>query len=301
MESDVSLIAEQPSTMDAVTGFAFAWSLVSSTPAEALREVYIDQNPHPEDSRHLLDRGEAGSIYDTRHAQVHPAFRKVVLKKNYYDAFLISPAGDIVYSVFKNADFGTNLLNGPYKDSSLGDLFRAVVASESNEVQFADFEAYAPKGGAFSGFMAAPIRNDAGEILGVIAFEKPASVLNQIALDPVGLGETGEAIIIASDKTTRNASRQSDSYQAMGPIPEGHWAGNAGGENASSFSDVIGVSGTPALAHISPIESDWVDWQLAVEQDQTEVLGPLRELKTTLLVTSLTLSLIHISEPTRPY
>lgn len=38
----------------------------------------------------------------------------------YYDTFLITPDGDIVYTMAKEADYGTNLMDGEYKDSNLG-------------------------------------------------------------------------------------------------------------------------------------------------------------------------------------
>lgn len=292
METDVALIANQPFTAQALTGFTFAWSLIGGAPSEELQEAYVTQNPNPDGSRHLLDRGAAGSIYDTRHAQIHPAFREIVTQKGYYDILLINTNGDIVYSVHKQADFATNLLTGPYKNSILAVLFQRTIESEAGTIHFADFSEYAPKSGVAAGFMAAPIFGEAGEVVGIIAFEKPASALNEIAIDDAGLGQTGEAIIVAADKTTRNAARNRDDYQAMEPIPQGHWLHTASSEQDAAYSDVVGLRGAPALAHITSIDIGGVDWQVAIEQSRSEILGPLKQLTTKLLLTSLVLATI---------
>ena len=59
------------------------------------------------------------------HETFHPAYKTLIESKGYYDAFLINLAGDIVYSVFKENDFGTNMMTGPFKDSGLADVYRS--------------------------------------------------------------------------------------------------------------------------------------------------------------------------------
>lgn len=45
----------------------------------------------------------------------------------YYDLFLITPNGDIVYTAERESDFGANLVTGMLKESGLGRLFERAV------------------------------------------------------------------------------------------------------------------------------------------------------------------------------
>ena len=114
-----------------------------------------------------------GSAYSEVHRRYHPVFRNIVSRFGYYDMFLINPQGQIVYTVFKETDYGTNLETGPYKDSNLAQLVRQVIASnEKDFTQLADFAAYAPSYGMPASFIAAPIYNGS-KLVGVLAFQMP--------------------------------------------------------------------------------------------------------------------------------
>jgi hypothetical protein len=53
--------------------------------------------------------------------------------------------GHIVYSVFKEVDFATNLLTGPYKDTNFARAFKeARVAVNKDYIKMVDFEFYEP-------------------------------------------------------------------------------------------------------------------------------------------------------------
>ena len=57
----------------------------------------------------------------------HRFFEQFINTYGYYDLFLIDPAGEVVYSVEKEADYKTNLSNGPYSRSGLGNLYKQVL------------------------------------------------------------------------------------------------------------------------------------------------------------------------------
>ena len=78
----------------------------------ALQYKYIRANNHPLGSKHLLDRPNDASRYSNLHAKVHPIIRSFLEKFGYYDIFLVDlDTGDIVYSVFKELDYSTSLIN----------------------------------------------------------------------------------------------------------------------------------------------------------------------------------------------
>lgn len=55
---------------------------------------------------------------------------------DYYDLFLIDQSGSIFYTVTREPDYQTNLINGRYKDSGLGQLFRQVISSGQYGLKF---------------------------------------------------------------------------------------------------------------------------------------------------------------------
>jgi hypothetical protein len=112
--------------------------------------------------------------------------------------FLINPQGQIVYTVFKETDFGSDLQNGPYRDSNLAGLIRQVIATkEKGFTDLADFAAYAPSYGAPASFIAAPIYCGS-RLVGVLAFQVPADEINIF---------TGQTFLVGSDSLMRSASR----------------------------------------------------------------------------------------------
>ena len=62
-----------------------------------------------------------------------------------FDMFLLNPNGYCFYSAAKNADYQTNLVNGPFADSGLGRLVQQVL--ETRSFGFADISPYAPRNG----------------------------------------------------------------------------------------------------------------------------------------------------------
>jgi len=57
------------------------------------------------------------------HQEYMPFFRYYQETHGYYDLFLISPEGDVIFSVKKETDFGSNLKTGAFKDSDSPSLF----------------------------------------------------------------------------------------------------------------------------------------------------------------------------------
>ncbi|MDQ6964144.1 MAG: PAS domain S-box protein [Mariprofundales bacterium] len=109
----------------------------------------------------------------------------------YYDLFLINTKGDIVFSIKHEADFGSNLLDGPYRDSGLGILFRS--AAHNLDVNNSGFEYYSPSQEE-AAFVAAPILQD-GRLIGVVALQFNTGAFHDVINDYVGLGATGEVVV----------------------------------------------------------------------------------------------------------
>ena len=91
-----------------------------SKAAQYLQYHYITQNPNPVGEKGKLIDAQDGSGYSQVHAKYQDKFQHIINKFGYYDLFLIDfNRGDIVYSVYKEADYATNLNTGPYRYSTV--------------------------------------------------------------------------------------------------------------------------------------------------------------------------------------
>lgn len=211
IENELILIAENPGTVTAVQEFANVWSFWKMTggdPETVLRAAYITDNPYPAGEKQKLDRAETGSHYDNLHAKYHPWFRKLQEDQGYYDVFLFDAEGNLVYSVFKELDYGTNFGSGggEWAETDLGEVFRrAMKITGHEEVVFEDFAPYGPSYDAPASFMAHPIR-DGDRVIGVLAFQMPVDKINDLMSNVRGLGKTGEIALIGKDRLMRNDS-----------------------------------------------------------------------------------------------
>ena len=95
-----------------------------------LQYQYIAANPNPLGAKNNLDHANDGSRYSELHGALHPFLRTALRQFGLYDIFLVEPRdGNIVYTVFKELDFATSLVNGPYAKTRLGDAFRLVLGT----------------------------------------------------------------------------------------------------------------------------------------------------------------------------
>lgn len=178
-----------------------------------LQYHYIKENSHPLGSKHLLDAANDGSEYSRMQAMYHPHIREYLEKFEYYDIFLVDPdSGDIVYSVFKELDYTTSLLNGAFANTGIGEAFRqANQSGRESSVALIDFKPYTPSYEAAASFIASPIY-DGDEKVGVLIFQMPIGKINTIMTndaqwEEIGLGNSGETYIVGSDMKARSLSR----------------------------------------------------------------------------------------------
>ena len=143
-------------------------------------------------------RGELDiSSYGAYHARYHRFFQRYAEKFSYYDIFLVdSEGGNIVYSVFKESDFGTNLLTGPYRDTNIARAFElARSAGSPDATYFVDYRPYLPP--QRPSRILRQRRFQDGEQIGVLIFQIPVDQINNVMTGNQqwtahgrGLGET---------------------------------------------------------------------------------------------------------------
>ncbi|MBP1850502.1 methyl-accepting chemotaxis protein [Rhizobium halophytocola] len=194
---DVEALASNFTTQQGFFGFNGAWRKLGEDPTGELQTRYIDDNPNPAGEKFKLENPGKDN-YDRAHRQYHKILLSHLQAQDYYDLFLISPTGEIVYSAMKERDFATNLTTGPYKDSGLGQAFRKAMEGKdagSAEAAMSNFEPYEPAGGKAVSFIAYPMLQN-GRSIGVLAYGLSNSRFNAIYANRKGLGQTGETILL---------------------------------------------------------------------------------------------------------
>ena len=205
---DIKSVRVSEQTHAALREFTQAWNNIDGNRTEYLQKQYITENPNPLGEKEKLDYAADGSEYSVVHRKHHPFFRTFLQQRGYYDIFLFDTKGDLVYTVFKELDYATNLNSGKYKDTDLGRAFRAAMAKPDADVpNFFDFKPYAPSADAPASFISMPVRDAQGTLLGALVFQMPIARIDQVMGSVVGLGETGESVIVGADMLARNNTR----------------------------------------------------------------------------------------------
>lgn len=86
-----------------------------------------------------------------------------------YDIFLIDKTGNIIYTIAREDDFGTNLIHGPYSSTLFGQTVQKTL--KTGKTLFSDLERYAPSDYLVQGFISAPLINNQGNRIGAIAIQ----------------------------------------------------------------------------------------------------------------------------------
>lgn len=253
----------------------------------ALQYHYISANSNPLGSKDTLDSARDGSQYSKFHATYHPAIRSYLQKFGYYDIFLVEPEnGNIVYSVFKELDYATSLISGPYAQTNFAEAFRRANQQTSTDaVVFTDFKQYYPSYEAPAAFVASPIVKD-GQKIGVLVFQFPLDNLNTIMKERAGMGKTGETYLVGSDKLMRSDSYlDSDNHSVTASFrnPEKGSVETDATEAALSGKTeekiILDYNGNLVLSAYTPLQFANLNWALLAEIDEAEAFAAVKTLQ----------------------
>ena len=286
-----------------------------NTKTVILQNLYITSNPHTTRVKHLLSDAGDGSSYSKTHKIYHPIFRNYLEKNGYDDIFLVDhKTGHILYSVFKEVDFATNLINGPYSKTNMARTFMtSKEAKDKDHFNLVDFESYMPSYYAPAAFISSPIK-EGDKTIGVLIFQIPTDRINSIMTNKkswskVGLGKSGETYLVGQDSLLRNQSRflieDKENYIKMIKdiglpqetisriinlnssiglqpiITSGTKAALSGETGTQIFPDCRGVS---VLSSYKPLNIPGVNWILMSEMDENEAFANVYKLRRDILI-----------------
>lgn len=283
--------------------------------AKALQTTYIAKNSASLGQKDTLDNAGDNSAYDKEHQEYHPMFHSFQKRYGLYDIFVVDAnTGNVVYTVFKELDFATSLVNGPYKNTGLAKAYQMALNGDKDTAFLTDFSAYGPSYNAAASFISSPIYEN-GKISAVLIFQLPLDQVDMIMEQhknwkDSGLGETGQTYLVGKDKLMRSNERtlienKADYIKELHNIntpadliskiaSRDTTVGLLKVDSPSIEQALKGKTGTlittnylgdPSLAAFRPLNIPGVDWAIISEVEQSEAFKLIRDLESSVYTT----------------
>jgi serine phosphatase RsbU (regulator of sigma subunit) len=229
--------------------------------------------------RALRESGPESAAYAEVDRRFRPFLTSYVEAFNYVDLALIASSGDVIFSIRRGHEFGTNLKSGPYRATGLGQAFER--ANTLMVTEFSDYSVY-PDTGEIAAFAAAPVLQEK-RLVGVVALHLNNDELFRVIHDYTGLGETGETLLTrrASEDVMFIAPPRHDADAAfrlklpVGGSQEGPSQRSARGYRGEGLT--VDYRGEPVLAVWRYVPA--VGAGLVVKIDSQEAFRPIARLK----------------------
>jgi len=265
--------------------------------------TYIVNNPFDIGHKQKLTSSTSENLtYNKVHKKYHPLFLREQNNYGFYDMFLIDTKGTIVYSVDKEFDFGTNLNDGIYAKSNLGQVYKKAINLQKQQVIFEDFSPYIASFNKPASFLSFPIFKN-NKIIGVLAVQIPIDKINQVmSLNnkriEFGFGTSGEMYLVGEDKFMRSDSRfistlnipKVKKYQTTVGIVKVDTESVRDGLKGNSGSKLIkDYRNTNVFSTYLPLDIFDTKWILLAEIDEKEVVNLQRKNSITVFVVSISI------------
>lgn len=217
--------------------------------------------------------------------------REYVEKYDHHNMLMVCAAhGHVMYTVERGAEFGSNLSNGPYRDSNLADLWRKVVATQ--KMSIVDFKPYAPDNNEPAFFLGTPIITRDGEMLGVLAQQLAIDEFNTVIANRKGMGESGEIYMVGPDNRMRSNSFLNPETHSVEASFNGTVEANGVDTKATQMA-LAGETGidiiqdyrdTRVLSAFAPVNFLDLRWAIIAEVDYSEAFATAIRLRNVILI-----------------
>jgi len=291
IEHDIITTASNPNTINALRAFQDGWRDMGADPRRRLQQLYIDDNPNPVHQKQNLDFANDGSNYSAAHREFHPWFRELQQSRGYNDVFILNNEGDVLYSVYKEHDFASNMSQGEYANTGLGQASTEAHNLPVGEIVITDFARYAPSGDVPASFIVTPIFNQNGRREGVMAFQMPIQHLDAVVGSRTGLGETGESYAVGIDGFMRSNARFSSESTIL--------TENIGQAMARDLfsrhegvEEIVDHRGEHVIMAFSSVDMHGVEWVVMATQTEAEALAAAHTLTRNLITIAIIATLL---------
>lgn len=245
---------------------------------------FIAANEHPLGKKDKAFTSKSGGSYSEAHARYHESLHSYLDHYGLYDLFLIRADGRMVYSVYKETDFATSLVTGPWKDTGLARAFEASKKLKKGEIHMDDYAAYAPSYEAPASFLSTPVF-EGDRYVGTVVVQIPIDRINQLVLNRDGLGQKGETLLLGSDAKLRADSfRNKGTYSVEASFKEGSKltisseALRLAQKGSEGVVEQVSYDGLPTWTYYTPIKVFNQTWYMTSDISRDEMLAGVSRL-----------------------
>lgn len=289
MYSEIRFWADSRPLREGMSNILAAWEVLSDDSKATARQLYITDNPlSPNYTADYTNAGD-GSLYSESHQRLHALLKGLTIKRGYFDVYLIAYNGDVIYSVYKEDDYGTNLIKGKYNKATLAQGFREVKENTNlNHVSLYDFVPYGPSNGVQSSFIQTSIINSRNKTMGMLAFQLPVNFVDEVILEDSGLGKGVEIMAVGSNHLLRNrVDKEMVTEPRMSSAIDKAIAGDSGVELLEDYKGIKTLSAYAPFDFSQDILgfTQKNSWAIIVKQDVSEILTPVNsKIKTQVMI-----------------
>ena len=279
--SEIRFWAESKPLREGMQQLLSAWQALGDKPNARVRQLYISDNPLSPNYSEDYVNAKDGSLYSESHQRVHTLLKGLTNRRGYYDVLLIANTGDVVYSVFKQDDFGSNLISGKYNKTTLAQGFREVQENTNlNHVALSDFIAYAPSKNLPVSFIQTSIVDEKNKTQGVLAFQLPVDFIDAVITNTAGLGDSTQVMAVGSNHLLRNRiDKEVIKTTITSDAIDKALAGKTGVEQTTDYKGVETITAYAPFEFSQNIlgNTQKNTWAIIVKQDVSSILKPVEQ------------------------
>ncbi len=205
---------------------------------------------------------------------MQPQYVEFLREYGFGDLYFVNVTGDVIYSVQRKEELGTNVLAGGLASEGLRDVCHKASTAEHGTVFISEFAPYQPDLGIPVAFAAAPVFSKDGSRMGIMAVKIPKDRLNAIMRGEAGLGRTGESYLVGENGTILTDSRFSDVSTARQKKFDNTVVLNAL-RGKSGVKETAGRDGRARLTAYGPVTAGDAATAIMVDIDLAEAMEPL--------------------------
>jgi methyl-accepting chemotaxis protein len=246
-----------------------------------LHDAFMLFNSNFEEGGNTVVNNEFWSYYVE---EKEPRIKGIVEENGFFDFYLISSKGNIIYSAKKESDLGLNIPGTKLADTNLGKAYKLIQEAENNDVVLCDFEPYAPSKGVPAAFMMAKMIDDKNIFIGFVAIRLSTAQINGIVQQRSGMGKTGESFLVG--KLHGKTFLRSDLTFKKGKINDivSHEYANLAASGKSSSGIKEGASGIKEFVRYDSLNIKGLDWGMITAASTDEVFGAVGVLRNSLFM-----------------